>query len=69
MDIFFFISKNSFNQVMLAHVFNYSTQEARAGGSLNLRPGWPTDQVPEQPGPHRETLSGQTTHKTNCLSH
>ena len=31
---------------------------AEAGGFLSLRPAWSSEQVPGQPGLHRETLSG-----------
>ena len=47
---------NARNTWAVAHTFNPSTQEAQAGGSLNLRPVWSTQQVPGQPGLHRETL-------------
>ncbi|MGC6627650.1 hypothetical protein ACP0FP_25645, partial [Escherichia coli] len=36
---------------------------AKADRSLSLRPAWSTEQVPGQPGQHRETLSQET--KTN----
>jgi hypothetical protein len=39
------------------HTFNPSPQEAEAGRSLSLRPACSTEQVPEQPGLHRETPS------------
>ena len=48
---------------MVVQSFNSSTQEAEAGRSLSLRPDLSTEQVPVQPGLHRETLS-QTTTKT-----
>ena len=41
----------------MAHAFNPSTQEAEAGGSLSSRSAWSTEQVLEQPGLHRETVS------------
>jgi hypothetical protein len=41
------------------HAFNPSTQEAEAG--RYVRPAWSTEQVPGQPGLHRENLS----HKPN----
>jgi hypothetical protein len=44
---------------VVAHAFNPSTWEAKAGGSLSSRPAWSTERVPGQPGLHRETL----THK------
>jgi hypothetical protein len=40
--------------------FNVSTREAEANGSSHLRPVWSTEQVPEQSGLHRETLSRKT---------
>jgi hypothetical protein len=45
---------------MMAHTFNPSTCEAEAGGFLSSRSAWSTEGVPEQPGLHRETLSGKT---------
>jgi hypothetical protein len=38
-------------------VFNPTTQELEAGGSLSSRPGWSTERVPGQSQLHRETLS------------
>jgi hypothetical protein len=40
-----------------ANTFNPRTQEAEAGGSLEFRPAWCKEQVPGQPGLHRETLT------------
>jgi hypothetical protein len=31
---------------------------------VNLRPVWSTEKVPEQPGPHSETLLGKTNRQT-----
>ena len=45
------------------HVFNSSTREAEAGGSLNLRQAWTTERVPEQPELYRETLSQKKINK------
>jgi hypothetical protein len=42
---------------VLVHIFNPSTQESEAGGTLSSKPAWFTEQVPGQPGLHRETLS------------
>ena len=42
---------------MEAHAFNPSTWEAEAGRSLSLKPTWSIEQVPGQPGLHREILS------------
>jgi hypothetical protein len=51
---------------VVAHAFNPSTWEAEAGGFLSSRPAWSTEQVPGQPGLHRETLSRKTkTNQTN----
>jgi hypothetical protein len=41
----------------VAHAFNPSTWEAEAGGSLSWWPAGATEQVLEQPGLYRETLS------------
>jgi hypothetical protein len=46
------------SQAVVVHAFNPSTWEAEAGGFLSLRPAWSSEQVPGQPGLHRETLSG-----------
>jgi hypothetical protein len=42
---------------MVAHIFNASTQEAKAGRFLSSRPAWFTEQAPGQSGLHREILS------------
>jgi hypothetical protein len=42
------------NQVVVEHIFNPSTKEGKAGGSLSSRSAWSTEQVP---GQHKETLS------------
>ena len=42
---------------MVVQDFNPSTWKAEADDSLSLRPAWSTEQVPGQPGLHRETLS------------
>jgi hypothetical protein len=49
-----------FEPGVVAHAFNPSTWEAEAGGFLSSRPAWSTEQVPGQPGLHRETLSRKT---------
>jgi hypothetical protein len=49
-------AKASFLLGVVAHTFNPSTQEAKAGGFLSSRPAWPTKWVPGQPGLYRETL-------------
>ena len=48
----------------VAHAFNSSAQEAQESRSLSWRPAWSTEQVPEQPGLFRKTLS-QKTKQTN----
>ena len=42
---------------VIAHIFNSIIQETEAGGSLNSRPTWSTEQVPGQPGLYKGTLS------------
>jgi hypothetical protein len=49
---------------VVAHAFNPSTWEAEAVGFLSSRPAWSTEQVPGQPGLHRETLSRKTKKQT-----
>jgi hypothetical protein len=49
------------NKNMVVHTFNPSSWEAEAGGSLNLRPAWSTQQVPGQAGRYRENLSRKST--------
>jgi hypothetical protein len=49
---------------VVVHTFNLSTWEAEAGGFLSSRPAWSTEQVPGQPGLHRETLFRKTKTKT-----
>lgn len=51
------------------HTFNPSAWDTEAGGSLNLRPAWCTEQVPGQLGIHSETLSqGGKRKKCNSAS-
>ena len=40
-----FLSAGSSGQVVVVHALNHSTPEAEAdaGGSLSLRPAWPTE--------------------------
>lgn len=38
----------------MVYTFNYGTQENEAGGSLNSKPAWSTEFVPEQPGLGRQ---------------
>ena len=60
------ILKMSTIQAVVAHIFNPCTWEAEAGGSLSSRPASSAEQVPGQPGLHRETLSGKPKqNKTN----
>jgi hypothetical protein len=49
--------KQKSGQAMLVHAFNPSTWEAETDGSLSSRPVWSSEQVPGQPGLHRETLT------------
>jgi hypothetical protein len=53
---------------VVAHTFNPSTQEAEAAGSLSSKPTWSTEQVPGQPGLHRETLP-QNREKARSAKH
>jgi hypothetical protein len=54
---------------VVAHAFNPSTWEAKAGRFLNSRSAWSTEWVPGQSGLHREILSrkktNQPTNQTN----
>ena len=52
------------NQAVMAHTFNPSTWEAKAGISLSSRPAWSTEIVLRQPELHRGTLSWKTQWKT-----
>ena len=54
--------------VVVVHTFNPSTWEAETGRSLSSRPSWSTNQVPGQPGLHRETLSPKTQTKDSLGS-
>ena len=54
--------KKGWSPVMVAHTFDPSTWEAKAGHSLSSRPTWSTDQVP--PGLPGKILS-QKKLKTN----
>ena len=44
---------------MVVYTFNPSTQEAKAGGTLNLRPAWSRERVPGQPGTTQKTSLSQ----------
>jgi len=57
------LRKTFLSWVMVTHAFNSSTGGAEAEGSPGSRPAWSTEQVPEQPGLHRETLPQR--YKTN----
>ena len=50
----------------MTHAFNTIIQEAEPDGPLSLSLAWFTEQVPRQPGPHRETLS---TNKQKYVYH
>ena len=41
---------------MVAHAFNHSAWEAEASRPLSSRPAWSIQQVPGQPGLHKEML-------------
>jgi hypothetical protein len=49
--------------VVVAHTFNTSTWEAKAGGFLSSRPAWSTEWVPGQPGLHRGEKQNKTKPK------
>lgn len=49
--------KHYYKMGVVAHVINPSTQKAEAGRSLSSRTAWSIEQVPGQPGLHRETVS------------
>lgn len=51
--------------VVMVYTFNPSTPEAEAEESLNLRPALSTEQVPAQPGLHREILSQKQNKKSD----
>jgi hypothetical protein len=57
-------NKQTKGLMAVVHSFNSDTWEAEAGGSLSSRPAWSTEQVPEQPGLHRETLSQTNKQKS-----
>ena len=42
---------------VVVHIFDPITRKAEEGTSLSLRPAWSTEQILEQVGIHRETLS------------
>jgi hypothetical protein len=53
---------------MVAQAFNTSVWEAKAGGSLSLRPAWCIEQIPGQPGLlYRGTLIQKSKCKKNKL--
>ena len=54
--------------VVVAQVFNPSTQKAEAGRSLSSRLVWSTKQVPGQPEQHRQTQV-QKQNKKVCLKY
>jgi hypothetical protein len=49
----------------VAHASNPRSWEAEAGEFLSSKPTWSTEQVPGQPGLHRETLSQNKTKQTS----
>jgi hypothetical protein len=54
-------------QVVVVHTFNPNIGEAETGRSLSLRLAWSTEQVSEQPGLHRETLSQKKKKKKSFI--
>ena len=50
----------------MGHTFSPSTEEAEAGGSLNLRPAWSTELVRGHPGLHIKKQTNKQTKKP-CL--
>jgi hypothetical protein len=72
---FFLYKKNLFGLAVVVHAFNPSSWEAEADGSPSWRSAWATEQVPGQPGLHRETVfektkpqdtNKQKSHKLTC---
>jgi predicted nuclease of restriction endonuclease-like (RecB) superfamily len=51
------------SQTVVELACNPSIMKAETGRSLRPRPAWSTEQIPGQPGLHRETLSQKN--KTN----
>ena len=54
--------------VVVVHAFDPSTGEVEAGGSpsqMSLWSAWSTEQIPGQPGMHRETLCFLCVSKKN----
>jgi hypothetical protein len=64
---FIYLKKKNVSRAGVAHAFNPSTSEAEAGGFLSSRPAWSTEEVPEQPGLYRETLSRKTQTNTKKM--
>jgi predicted amidohydrolase YtcJ len=53
-------------QLGVVHIFNSSTQDAEAGGSLSSRPAWSTEQFQDSQNYTGETLSEKQTNKNLC---
>ena len=51
-----YYQKSNISWVVVAYAFNTNPQGAEVGISLSLRPAQSTEQVPGQPGLHRDTL-------------
>ena len=50
---------------MAVYIFNHSTKEAEASGSLSSRPACSTERVPRQSGLYRKATSLKTNQLTN----
>ena len=59
-----FLNPQGRSRAVVAHGFNPSTREAKAGGFLSSRPTWSTKWATGQPGVYRETLSRKKQNKT-----
>jgi hypothetical protein len=58
------LSKIPYGQVLVAHVFNPSTQDAEAGESLTLRPAWSLESFRTARATQRNSVS-KTNKQTN----
>jgi hypothetical protein len=47
----------------MVHTFNPCTQESETGRSLSLRLAWSTEQIPGEPGLHKEKTCLEETNK------
>jgi hypothetical protein len=53
--------------MVVAHAFYPNTLEAEADGSLNSRPAWSIEQVPEQPGAATQRNSALKTRESQAV--